>query len=123
MLRYCFRLLPPSSPLLNDGAAGAAYEPDDCAGGYTGLPGGEGMTSPVPSDAVAAPLSCGAGTPRAPLLARLPGTSQRIPWRKLARALRRAPIIHASAPRAVRRRGPRRRIPTPGGCPQDWNTF
>src|ERR1700730_17869273 len=63
MLRYCFRLLSPSSPLLNDGAAGAAYEPDDCAGGYPGLPGGEVMTYPVPSAAGGAPLSCGAGTP------------------------------------------------------------
>src|SRR5271169_3967551 len=40
MVRYCFRLLSPSSPLLNDDAAGAAYEPGDCAGGYPGLPGG-----------------------------------------------------------------------------------
>src|SRR6185312_2244830 len=55
------------------------------------------MASPVPSDAVAAPLSCGACAP-APLLARLPRNALATPWRRLARALRREPINHASAP-------------------------
>src|ERR1700734_3942491 len=63
MVRNCCRLLSRSSPLLNDGAAGAADEPDDRPVGYPGLPGGSNLTSPVPTSAVAAQRSCGAGIP------------------------------------------------------------
>ena len=55
----------------------------------------------------AAPLSCGAGHSRAPLLARLPGNNGPTTGRRSARALRREQIIHASAPRVRRRCTPR----------------
>src|SRR6185312_574499 len=67
------------------------------------------MASPVPSDAVAAPLSCGAHFSRAPLLARLPLNAGSTRWRRPARDLRREPINHASAPLAPRRSP----VPTP----------